>query len=984
MRKVFLIVAACLVACVTQTARAYEYVFDMSQALNTENIDKTNKRIAMKQTTSSGKTINFYITYSEDQATSEALLDQCYIDSKGRLALAMGRTDIAIRITCTDKINQVQFGKVECLINGVPNDGDYQFGNEVNGISDFAGIGSTDNYFIAGQSSSGFTAANGVFTTSIHYSNDQRTWFIGPQVIVRTEPITLEALTHADHNVKHQYHTIDHDLVGVGVRQLYAQNGGNPQTFLIARSVLPISDEYKHQMAEGKTLLRDANGNVPSWANPETPQYAWIGLKIDNPEEYVGHQFSGVRGIYVYDDGFAYNLLRYNPVMEVIGTPTIKKDAEGNKIEVGTQLNTYSCANLSEQDESEFFFMEPRLLEICNVVDIMRSDDQKINVPDRTAILPDGMSENIYVDNNITGHAGITDRSYNMWSKGDMEMFETDQEDVALGQAWRMRNKVYHVDGGLVVAAAFQDNAYPLDIPNLTYENFGSAGIGMHIQGEAKLDQYAEDMWVGNGDYWSRYNFAKNKNAYRNDLKITVYNPALKFKGIGNLEIQRCDHEGNYLKTVGTIEQNQWNPGTFTVHYADAAKEAVNDEGLKQIKTAVYDDNKQYDLQWGTEKIMGLSDMFYSDEMTSREANTALYPGFQYRVVPAEGNNNTNFTCVVSFAPVFKTNDNVVTRATYSQADVDGDINNTLKENNEAEITFSPNMVKDMTAYRVLKGTADATTGSPFETIAHGAINVDQNGLMNPVFTDQIVDGTVYVPELYTEYNDNTYGCYKQSVSDASVGIYLKSQTASVVLNSNGTRYVQAILDLSSIINNIDKDSRYLVRVWRQVGNGEKVLLNNEPEKVGGNYVGEGYDWHTNYTGLELMGMSAYDYAKERNPKPFELHDTFLVHDLSSSPSGAPHLMADDDNVTIEQVNYYVTLYVKDDASGKYYVKTAKINLDEQIPTAITTITSGAQVESVRYYNVSGIESSKPFAGMNIVVTRYTDGSSRIAKLVKQ
>lgn len=943
----------------------------MSQALNPENIDKTNKRIAMKQKTSSGKTIYFYITYSEDQATSAALLDKCYIDDKGRLALVMGKTDIEFRIVCTDKMNQVQFGKMDCLLNGAPNDGDYQFGNEVNGISDFAGIGSTDNYFIAGQSSSGFAASNGVFTTSIHYNNDQRTWFIGPQVIVRTEPITLEALTHADHNVKHQYHTIDHDLVGVGVRQLYAQNGKNPQTFLIARSVLPISNEYKHQMAEGKTLLRDANGNVPSWANPETPQYAWIGLKIDNPEEYVGHQFSGVRGIYVYDDGFAYNLLRYNPVMEVIGTPTIKKDAEGNKIEVGTQLNTYSCANLSEQDESDFFFMEPRLLEICNVVDIMRSDDQKINVPDRTAILPDGMSENIYVDNNITGHAGITDRSYNMWSKCDMETFGVSQEHEALAQAWRMRNKVYHVDGGLIVASAFQDNAYPLDIPNLTYEDFGSAGIGMHIQGEAKLDQYAEDMWVGNGDYWSRYNFAQNKNAYRNDLKITVYNPALKFEGIGNLEIQRCDHEGNYLKTVGTIEQNQWVPGTFTVHYADAAKEAVNDEGLKQILTPVYADNKQYDLQWGTEKIMGLSDMFYSDEMTSREANTALYPGFQYRVVPAEGNNNTNFKCVVSFAPVFKTNENVVTRAKYSQAEVDGDINNTLKENNEAEITFSPNMVKDMTEYRVLKGVADATTGSAFEKIAHGAINVDQNGLMNPVFTDQIVDGTVYVPELYTEYNDNTYGCYKQSVSDASVALSVKSIVAADYTNDeNGTRYIHAAIDLSSVINNTDKDSRYLLRVWRQVGNGEKVLLNDQEEA-----------WETNYRALRYLGMDEDKFSKTNPSKPFTLYDTFEA----STTTNAAHGLKAEETVNIEDVTYYATLYVKDDASGKYYVKQSeKLKPETTIPTAISTVNANAQVESVRYYNVSGIESSKPFAGMNIVVTRYTDGSSRITKLVKQ
>ncbi len=975
MRKYLMLVVACLTACLTQTTAAYEYVFDMSQALNPENIDKTNKRIAMKQTTSSGKTINFWITYSEDQATSEALLDQCYIDNKGRLALVMGRTDIAIRITCTDKINQVQFGKMDCLLNGAPNDGDYQFGNEVNGITDYTGIGSADNYFIAGQSSSGFAVANSIFTTSIHYSNDQRTWFIGPQVVVRTEPITLEALTHADHNVKHQYHTIDHDLVGVGVYNLYRQNGSY-ETILVARSVLPISNEYKHQMAEGKTLLRDANGNVPSWANPETPQYAWIGLKINNPTKYVKRQFKGVRGVYVYDDSFDYNILRYNPVMRVEGTPTIIKDAEGNEIEVGTTLNTYSCANLSEQDQSEFFFMEPRLLEVCNVVDIMRSDDQKINVPDRTAILPDGMNENIYVANNITGHAGITDRSYNMWAKGDMEMFHTDQESEALAQAWRMRNKVYHVDGGLIVASAYQDNAYPLDIPNTAYESFGNAGIGMHIQGEAQLDLYAEDMWVGNGDYWSRYNFAENKNAYRNDLKITVYNPALQFDEIGNLEIQRCDHQGNYLKTVGTIEQNQWNRGTFTVHYADAAKEAVNDEGLRQILTPVFADNKQYDLQWGTEKIMGLSDMFYSDKMDSHDANTDLYPGFQYRVVPAEGNPNDNFTCVVSFAPVFKTNENVVTRANYSQADVDGDINNTLEENNEAEITFSPNMVKDMTEYRVLKGAADATTSSAFETIARGAINIDQNGLMNPVFTDQIVDGTVYVPELYTEYNDNTYGCYKQSVSDAWVSVKCsKELEASEYVTANGQRYCLAHVTISTSLLNEGKDTRYLVRVWREV-DGEKTLLNDFTDDV---EVNESVT--ANYSQLAYQGKGTQDeFNKDKNTL-LTLNDIFLFTPVASTgmkADGQPQ------TVNLPDVKYYATLYVMDDASSKFYVKKEKDKIEGQsIPTGINAISAGAQVESVRYYNVAGIESSKPFAGMNIVVTRYTDGSTTTSKVVR-
>lgn len=975
MRKVFLIVTACLMACLTQNLKAYEYVFDMSKGLDpgnyTTGVQGQQDKISMKFNSPNPEGGSVILTLTLPYGKT---INDCKIVD-GKLIFPSHST---FKVQCTkENLRQVRLGALP-QYNGTDflND-DIQFDNEVNivgGLDDPATGGSALNTFVAGQQgNNAISIEPGKKTFSIsevRKDNVKSRQFAMGTVRVFTEPITLEALTHADHNVKHQYHTIDHGLVGVGVRQLYAQNGSNPQTFLIVRSVLPISNEYKHQMAEGKTLLRDANGNVPSWANPETPQYAWIGLKINDPDKYVGRQFSGVRGIYVYDDGFDYNLLRYNPVMEVIGTPTIKKDAEGNEIKVGTQLNTYSCANLSEQDQSEFFFMEPRLLEICNVVDIMRSDDQKINVPDRTAILPDGMSENIYVDNNITGHAGITDRSYNMWSKCDMETFGVSQEYEALAQAWRMRNKVYHVDGGLIVASAFQDNAYPLDIPNLTYEDFGSAGIGMHIQGEAKLDQYAEDMWVGNGDYWSRYNFAQNKNAYRNDLKITVYNPALKFEGIGNLEIQRCDHEGNYLKTVGTIEQNQWVPGTFTVHYADAAKEAVNDEGLKQILTPVYADNKQYDLQWGTEKIMGLSDMFYSDEMTSREANTALYPGFQYRVVPAEGNNNTNFKCVVSFAPVFKTNDNVVTRATYSQADVDGDINNTLKENNEAEITFAPNMAKDMTEYRVLKGVAGATTGSAFEKIAHGAIKVDQNGLMNPVFTDQIVDGTVYVPELYTEYNGNTYGCYKQSVSDAYVELRVKSIVAADYTNDeNGTRYIHAAIDLSSIIYNYDKDSRYLVRVWRQVGNGEKVLLNGHKEA-----------WQTNYADLALMGMDENKYGKTPS-KIFTLYDTFEA--MTSKPSAAPSLMANGETVNIEDVKYTVTLYVKDDTSGKYYVKTDEITPATSIPTGISTVNAAAQVESVRYYNTIGVESSEPFKGVNIVVTRYSDGNTITSKMIR-
>lgn len=959
MRKVFLIVTACLMACLTQNLKAEEFVFDLSQV----TVPQNSNQIQLTQKTAAGKTVFFQII-----ANSAEEMKRCYVDPEtGRLAVPAG---ITLKFQCTEGLNEVWLGTVPAVDGS---NEDIYFGNEVNSILDYVGINGTDNVFIAGRSND-FKAGTGTFSSMDlrAYDGDKRMYFIGPKVMVRTETITTEDLTFADHNVNGQYHSLSDELVGVDVVEVGPS--WNKVSYLICRSANPISDVHKHKQGS-QELLKDANGNTPAYADPNTVQYSWIGLKIENPTYYIGKQFKGVRGQFVPDGNTGtndyYNYRMFNPIMQVVGTPTIVAE------NVATVLNDYTVANLEEQDDKQFFFMEPRPFELCNVIDVMRTNAQGIKTPSKAAIMPDSKNENIYVDNNISGFAAIIDPQYDTWKDSDMELFKVNTEREAQALAWRCENKIYDIPKALVFFATFDNNENPLDIPNRDYYQWANNNdLGIHIQGKAKIREYKEDMVVGDGNHWSRYEYGTNRNAYRNDLEITIYNPTTDLSLIGDMSIVRCDNQGNELVKIASLKQNKNNNTQFEVTYFDETQDAKDDVELAKIKKAKYEAG-DFDVE---SSAIGVSDMFYSDEMTSRKTNSALYPGFQYRVVPTEENPNKDLTCVVSFAPVFKTNENVVTRANYSKAEVDADLYNTLKENDKAEINFTPNMAKAMTEYRVYRG--DDQTGRFFKSVASNEI-VLANNFLSQAFEDDIQDGTVYVPELYTEYNENTYGCYKQSVSDASVDINKRSQTASVLLNSNGTRYVQAILDLSSIINNTDKDSRYLVRVWRQIGNGEKVLLNNEPEKVGGNYVGEGYDWQTNYTGLELMGMSAYDYAKERNPKAFELHDTFLVHDLSSSPSGAPHLMADDDNVTIEQVNYYVTLYVKDDASGKYYVKTAKINLDEQIPTAITTITSGAQVESVRYYNTIGVESSEPFKGVNIVVTRYSDGTTTTTKMIR-
>lgn len=53
------------------------------------------------------------------------------------------------------------------------------------------------------------------------------------------------------------------------------------------------------------------------------------------------------------------------------------------------------------------------------------------------------------------------------------------------------------------------------------------------------------------------------------------------------------------------------------------------------------------------------------------------------------------------------------------------------------------------------------------------------------------------------------------------------------------------------------------------------------------------------------------------------------------------------------------------------------------ITTAVDELQSGKAVDGVRYVNVAGQVAATPWQGVNIVVTRYTDGSTRTTKVVK-
>ena len=88
--------------------------------------------------------------------------------------------------------------------------------------------------------------------------------------------------------------------------------------------------------------------------------------------------------------------------------------------------------------------------------------------------------------------------------------------------------------------------------------------------------------------------------------------------------------------------------------------------------------------------------------------------------------------------------------------------------------------------------------------------------------------------------------------------------------------------------------------------------------------------------------------------------------------SAAPRLRdGDDDEPQVQDTKpYYIAEY-------QY-----PFTITGGVPTGIELL-NARQVVGTKYYNVAGIESDTPFQGVNIVVTRYDDGSTTTTKIIK-
>ncbi|MBQ4367370.1 MAG: hypothetical protein II786_04720, partial [Muribaculaceae bacterium] len=555
----------------------------------------------------------------------------------------------------------------------------------------------------AGADNHLYTMDNGsnVFTTG-EVINWNETYFISNHVKVYSEGISLEDLTYADRNVRRQNHAIDHELVGVAVKNVQGKD------YLICRSVDELVDN-RQTMGADQIAFTDENGNYYPWSNPNMPQYAWIALEVNaddghDASYYVGKKFTGARGMYCkYEThGEATWIPWTNPFMEVKSSGLTVTGEEA------TTLNTYSVANFVNPKDNKYFLLKPSLCELCDIVDVMRSHgDHYMYVPDEKALMPETEGEDgqIYSKPNIYVKLGLNyGQDYSFTSmldntEADKAYHDSDVEILGennLGLNWRLYDKVYDFPSSLVVSAQHANKGsyeYPLTVPNRehTQTTSDNGGLVLHIIGQGVLQKYSADMFVGSSDYWSRYKYGENRNAYRNDVAFSFSRPTVD-GNYGTLEVWRCDDKGEKLVQIGQIVHNNPNDlNEFVISALPAAKEAQNDAALTAATTKVpYFPNNFKKPLTADDNIIYLSDMFYSGTMCSADENRGLQSEYQYRLIPS-AESTYDLNSMVGSAPVYKTDENVVTRAHYTQEQVDADLDNQLSSEDKATITFKPN-----------------------------------------------------------------------------------------------------------------------------------------------------------------------------------------------------------------------------------------------------------------------------------------------------
>ena len=489
--------------------------------------------------------------------------------------------------------------------------------------------------------------------------------------------------------------------------------------------------------------------------------------------------------------------------------------------------------------------------------------------------------------------------------------------------------------------------------------------------------------------YESDYVSSEQNNYYRNYMKLenpdmlNALTPERVDAGENSFTLYRFD--ANNDAAMIPVAVLTLTNGFNGLHYSIAYE---NQEPLPNYPVNVVTSGN---LTVGNNGAINLSEILFVDQFTASTANNDHPNRYGYLLALNSDISKTTNTVEV---PVFKTTSTIDGYYTLDEVMGDTDAHlttNVMNANVEMSLSNNPAVY-----YYTLQRGNDTYPNEPISMLQRrtDGTYLEMLDVLPQYYNTEALPGIVhrldnnvvtgdpgmnmaYEPVIWTFGNDrvnqdgeNSYGSQIYytgigSVNAKATGTYSISEFGEWKDENNRTCciYNPTITITGTVPDDASVEYEpFMYRVWRQCGTVRGYTIDPETNKPVNDPEADRSD-----NVLIIEEMTTDDYVSIGNE-----FDLLAFGGLKNST-----------------VKFLVRFYYKkvgesglrDGSTPMYYVVDQLIDWTE-MRTSVHEINANIEVAKT-YYNAQGIASDKPFAGVNIVVTRYSDGSTKTTKVVK-
>lgn len=512
---------------------------------------------------------------------------------------------------------------------------------------------------------------------------------------------------------------------------------------------------------------------------------------------------------------------------------------------------------------------------------------------------------------------------------------------------------------------------------------------------------------VPNADIYSRFDPAQETNFYANGMQIKTY-PGVATKVYAGQTLNY------YRKAEGETE---WTKVATAAVNSDATQATVATVEGTQRQQSEYIYGYKANASTMTIAADGhgynVFGVIYDNFKASVEGNK--HPNYYNYKVEIDGQDaHSNEITVRVFKTAMSTIDGEFDKNT-----VDGDVTHTVgleKTAFDIDVQHSSKTeVLRYGAYRwtqsenpaILSGTADAeedispngqasNQGEYYTVYMNGDsfigedVYVAQGETAQASFEDNVPDNNpdayVYAPvvETFTGRADyNTYGAPMQTTATGKTELTvgeLSASTYKFTPEGKTGDYVYYNIPLTANVTIPENYDIYKMRAWRLVD--EEWLGEIDPayaDRVNPDYLYETLDDASKGQPIPVgIDVITRPGTNDQNV----LTGTFGAKKLAEGESFTAKFIV---RTYFTRTAETSTFNAAQSVDGKYYITETVIDVPvtNQVVTGVINVNAQKAVAGVMYYNLAGMQSEEPFSGVNIVVTRYTDGSISTAKVLK-